>query len=89
MDRRGFFKVLGIGLGGIALEQAIPFGRVWSFPSEIVIPEYEITTAWISLKVLEILKKQLIFERPFDGTFGRAVRFNYQDELLLDHAHYW
>jgi len=31
--------LLGVGLGGIALEQAIPFGRVWSFPSKIVVPK--------------------------------------------------
>jgi hypothetical protein len=40
VNRRGFFKFLGIGVAGIALEQAIPLGRVWSFPSKIVIPEF-------------------------------------------------
>jgi hypothetical protein len=35
MERRGFLKFLGAGVAGIALEQAIPFGRVWSFPSTI------------------------------------------------------
>jgi hypothetical protein len=34
MDRRGFLKFLGAG----AASAAIPFGRVWSFPSNIVIP---------------------------------------------------
>lgn len=34
MDRRGFLKFLGAG----AASAAIPFGRVWSFPSKIVIP---------------------------------------------------
>lgn len=28
--------MLGMVAGGIALEQAIPLGRVWSFPKEIV-----------------------------------------------------
>jgi hypothetical protein len=37
LDRRGFIGLLGVGLGGIALEQAIPFNRVWSFPKKIVI----------------------------------------------------
>lgn len=37
MDRRGFLKLFGVGVAGLALEQAIPFGRVWSFPKEIVI----------------------------------------------------
>lgn len=39
MNRRGFLQVLGIAVGGIALEQAIPFNRVWSFPKNIVIPK--------------------------------------------------
>lgn len=38
MDRRKFLSFLGAGVAGFALEQAIPFGRVWSFPKEIVIP---------------------------------------------------
>lgn len=37
MDRRRFFSLLGLGIAGIALEQAIPLGRVWSFPKKIVI----------------------------------------------------
>lgn len=36
MNRRDFFKGLGALIGGVAIEQAIPFGRVWSFPSKIV-----------------------------------------------------
>lgn len=38
MDRRGFLRSIGLGIGGIALEQAIPLGRVWSFPKKIVVP---------------------------------------------------
>jgi hypothetical protein len=38
VDRRGFFKLFGLGIGGIALEQAIPFNRVWSFPTKIMLP---------------------------------------------------
>lgn len=37
MDRRGFLKLAGCLLGGVVLEQAIPLGRVWSFPNNIVI----------------------------------------------------
>lgn len=40
MNRRGFFKALGAVVGGIAVEQAIPLGRVWSFPSKIVVRDY-------------------------------------------------
>lgn len=38
MDRRGFLKAIGGAVGGLALAEAIPFGRVWSFPSTIKIP---------------------------------------------------
>lgn len=37
MNRRGFLKLMGGVVGGIALEQAIPLGRVWSFPKRIVV----------------------------------------------------
>jgi hypothetical protein len=37
MNRRNFFSLLSAGVAGLALEQAIPFGRVWSFPKKIVI----------------------------------------------------
>jgi hypothetical protein len=36
IDRRRFLGFLGAGVAGVALEQAIPFGRVWSFPKEIL-----------------------------------------------------
>jgi len=35
MNRRGFLAGLGALIGGIAIEEAIPFGRVWSFPKEV------------------------------------------------------
>lgn len=35
LSRRGFLSGLGALVGGIAIEQAIPFGRVWSFPKEV------------------------------------------------------
>jgi hypothetical protein len=35
MNRRGFLKFLALGTGALALEQAIPFNRVWSFPKDI------------------------------------------------------
>lgn len=38
LDRRGFLRGLGMAVAGLALEQAIPLGRVWSFPSNIVVP---------------------------------------------------
>jgi hypothetical protein len=39
LDRRRFLSFLGAGIAGLALDQAIPFGRVWSFPKEIVIAQ--------------------------------------------------
>ena len=35
MDRRRFLSLFGAGVAGIALEQAVPLGRVWSFPKKI------------------------------------------------------
>lgn len=35
MERRNFLKLFGGTVAGIALEQAIPLGRVWSFPKRI------------------------------------------------------
>lgn len=39
MNRRNFLQGIAALVGGIAIEKAIPFGRVWSFPSRIVIPK--------------------------------------------------
>jgi hypothetical protein len=37
VNRRNFLFGLGATVAGIAIEQAIPFGRVWSFPQDIKI----------------------------------------------------
>lgn len=37
MNRRNFLSLFSAGIAGIALEQAIPLGRVWSFPSKIAV----------------------------------------------------
>jgi hypothetical protein len=39
MNRRSFLGLLGGTVAGLALEQAVPLGRVWSFPSKIIISE--------------------------------------------------
>jgi hypothetical protein len=36
MNRRDLFKGLSALVAGIAVEQAVPLGRVWSFPTQIV-----------------------------------------------------
>lgn len=35
MDRRNFLKGIGALVAGVALDQAVPLGRVYSFPSEL------------------------------------------------------
>lgn len=35
MERRSFLKGIAALVGGIALDEAIPLGRIWSFPSTI------------------------------------------------------
>lgn len=37
MDRRSFLRGLGLLVGGVVAAEAIPLGRVWSFPREIKI----------------------------------------------------
>jgi hypothetical protein len=54
MDRRLFLQILGIGVGGVALEQAIPFGRVWSFPKEIIVREFIELPPGSSARVIEM-----------------------------------
>jgi len=70
MQRRGFLQLLGGTVAGIALEQAIPFGRVWSFPSEIIIPNQLLTIEFITRETLVILRRSLKFnsklQRPYD-----------------------
>jgi hypothetical protein len=39
MDRRGFLSLIGLGVGGVVIDQAIPLGRMWSFPKNIVIAQ--------------------------------------------------
>ena len=80
MDRRKFFKLFGIGVAGIALEQAIPLGRVWSFPSEIVVPTGNLflRTEWITMESLRILEEHLRFSavvaRRFDDDFVKISK---------------
>ena len=76
LSRRGFFNLM---LGAAAAECAksvIPFGRVWSFPSEIVIPaapaveiipsilpdNHFLTTQWVSEEMLRLFKGKRIAE---------------------------
>jgi hypothetical protein len=53
MERRRFLGLLSGILGGIALEQAIPFGRVWSFPKEIVVNDFIVLPPGSSARIVE------------------------------------
>jgi hypothetical protein len=39
MNRRNFLSLFPAAVAGIALHQAIPFNRVWSFPAKILVPQ--------------------------------------------------
>lgn len=73
MNRRSFLRSLGAAVAGIALGEAIPFNRVWSFPSKIVVPVAGevivgttnfgpfLTIPMITQECLRILKENLKF----------------------------
>jgi hypothetical protein len=75
MDRRRFLSLFGVGVAGLALDQAIPLGRVWSFPKEIVIAELDVEL--ITLECLRILRANLkvstLFHSEWDKDFSRIV----------------
>lgn len=54
--------MLGAAVAGIALKEAIPLGRVWSFPSKIVIPppgNLFLNVDWITKEHLRMLEKNM------------------------------
>lgn len=61
MERRSFLRGLAAIVGGLALEEAIPLGRVWSFPSKIIIPQKQIEAVSIGhvLKMMESIRPHL------------------------------
>lgn len=69
MNRRSFLRSAVAAVGGIALEEAIPFGRVWSFPSKIVIRKENrlLTTEEVSRQVLSLLQKNLKLDEAVDA----------------------
>lgn len=40
MNRRNFLQGIAVMFAAQAAERVIPFGRVWSFPKQIVIPKH-------------------------------------------------
>jgi hypothetical protein len=96
MDRRQFLRGFGALIGGIALEQAIPFGRVWSFPSVIqprAMPSYWAELpAVIEPHMLRLLDSRFVLRKviqtPRQLYRGRCVTIRlphrYQFHLLQD-----
>jgi hypothetical protein len=86
MDRRRFLSLLGAGTAGLALADAIPFGRVWSFPSVIRLPGSILVPPGASVRFLRIydVYRPAILSRV-DVLFGFVPRFWPPDHLV---AHY-
>lgn len=88
MNRRGFLGALGAMISGVVLEQAIPFNRVWSFPTEIktakIISLPELAITYYDRKMIENLRMQLVFGEVFTyrelpQSDGRMMKlFDYQ-----------
>ena len=58
MNRRSFLSLFGVGVAGLALEQAIPLGRVWSFPKKIIVPWHEFPLPYFGIDVDQEFSKQ-------------------------------
>lgn len=89
MNRRGFLSLLGLGGAGVALEQAIPLGRVWSFPKEIVIARpanrfYTITEihAEVSALFVRALREQRVDALYLAGEQWPTL-FNVGDQIEI------
>ena len=72
MNRRGFLGVLSGAIAGIAIEQAIPLGRVWSFPTDIVAARRNrlLTTDDICRETLRLLQERLKALGPIEVGLG-------------------
>lgn len=91
--------MLGAVVAGIAIDQVVPFGRVWSFPKDIVIANVPtgnifLNTEWVSLKILQQLKHQLMvvelfktdWEKDFQAHFpiGSSLEIKLPQRLHLE-----
>lgn len=86
MNRRGFLGGLAALVAGVAIEQAIPLGRVWSFPSKIVIPGLletppsgvfgisHLATVYYDRKALDALRANFRFMEYVEPTYLPAKR---------------
>lgn len=74
MNRRGFLKLLGGMVGGVALEAAIPFGRVYSFPAEIKpLNLAQLATIYYGKRRVDALKYNMVFKEL--GRAGEQLGF--------------
>ncbi len=53
MNRRNFLSLFTAGVAGIALDQAIPLGRVWSFPKKILVGDLIMLPPGSTARVIE------------------------------------
>jgi hypothetical protein len=95
MNRRNFLSLVSAGIAGIALDQAIPLGRVWSFPNflarwrkpGIIIPPPEIYATgntflnvdWISMEALRTLRNNLQIVEHFSTDWEE----NFRDKRVI------
>jgi len=82
VNRRGFLKALGLAAGGVLLDQAIPNGRVWSFPKDIVVAQpselariyYD--NNWKNLDHISYLFKYVaVTPNPLPLANGKTIQF--------------
>jgi hypothetical protein len=90
MNRRNFLSLFGAGVAGIAISKAIPFGRVWSFPKEIVIPPQilgGLRSEWVTVEMLRRLENNLVFWESCGSArsfkVGQTIRVRLPHRYLL------
>lgn len=77
MNRRSFLTGLASLIGGVAVAEAIPFNRVWSFPSNIIIPEiryqqaFDNAVVWYNQEALAMLARNLTLDKHFANCFPK------------------
>jgi hypothetical protein len=66
MNRRNFLSLVPAAVAGLALDQAIPFNRVWSFPKNVRVPHFSATRLRLMLlpepEVFDPLSRVIIRE---------------------------
>lgn len=93
MNRRNFLSLLGLGVAGVALDQAIPFGRVWSFPKEIVVAPRLLnefcTVEYITREWLETLERNLCVKDALGHAWVRGEEWKVGDKIKIRLPQRW